>query len=169
MDKPAIGIDLLAPGVQRQREIWSILETDWTKRWHATATLYRQSQANWTHPCKQALQTLIQMTKESISKVTHMITGHNYLKYFQNVIEEIDDPTCRLCREDSESSIHILDKCPMLSHKRMKILGHYISLVDGEQKPQCLLALLRFFTMVLETINGTQINLTLLLHWPEAR
>ena len=41
----------------------------------------------------------------------------------QAVIGDTDNPECRLCLEDEESSFHVVAECPALAGKRREILG----------------------------------------------
>ena len=55
--------------------------------------------------------------------MVQMITGHNRLNRHQSLMEPGISPTCRLCREEDESSWHLIGECPMLRTKRWEYLG----------------------------------------------
>ena len=85
-----------------------------------------------------------------------LLSGHDPFNYHRHILGEVEDPECRLCLEDDESSLHLLDECPALGQRRFKVLG-YIQPRSG-QKTRCLPALTRFINIVWETVNGTQSN-----------
>ena len=146
-----------APLVQRRRNIRTAMEKEWTTRW-STGTGCRQSLANWPTPDHNLSKAWIKLTKQQISRNTQMLSGHNHFNYHMHILGEANDPICRLCTEDDESSIHLMDECPALAERRFEILG-YIQ-PRGGQKSRCLSALTRFINLAWETVNGTQINFT---------
>ena len=84
--------------------------------------------------CRQTKQWLPQLSRKTsfeilglrrrqISWVVQLITGHNFMKRHESLVNENDDNECRLCMEDEETSFHIMAECPALARVRMEILG----------------------------------------------
>ena len=52
-----------------------------------------------------------------------IITGHNFLKRHDSLVNKDDDNECRLCLEDTETSFHIVAECPALAEPRLRTFG----------------------------------------------
>ena len=52
-----------------------------------------------------------------------MISGHNRLNRHNSLIDPRVSPTCRLCKEEEETSWHLIGDCPMLLSKRWQIFN----------------------------------------------
>lgn len=66
---------------------------------------------------------LLKFSKKQIRIVTGLLTGHCHLNKHLHRIGIINDPICRLCREEEESSQHILCQCVRLMTLRHKHFG----------------------------------------------
>ena len=58
--------------------------------------------------------------------VVGLFTGHNHLNRHLELIGIKDDPICRWCLEDDETSSHILTECPALVHQRKAAFGSIV-------------------------------------------
>ena len=67
------------------------------------------------------------------------ITGHNNLAEHQARLDYEIDPQCRLCHENPENTIHLLENCPLTLDIRMNILQNQCILPDFTWDPQALL------------------------------
>ncbi|XP_036144334.1 uncharacterized protein LOC114255717 [Monomorium pharaonis] len=54
---------------------------------------------------------------------TQLLTGHGDLNYHLHKLGRSDTPSCRLCGEEEETSLHILGNCPALVGPRTRLLG----------------------------------------------
>ena len=62
------------------------------------------------------------MKRGNLGRLVQFLTGHNKLKRHTNIQNGIIDPeSCRLCKEDEESSYHVIAECPALQAYRGKI------------------------------------------------
>ncbi|XP_036138478.1 uncharacterized protein LOC118644325 [Monomorium pharaonis] len=52
-----------------------------------------------------------------------LLTGHGDLNYHLHKLGHSDTPSCRLCGEEEETSLHILGNCPALVGPRTRLLG----------------------------------------------
>ena len=56
-----------------------------------------------------------------------VITGHNDLNYHRHLRIPAQQPECRLCKEERETSFHLFAQCPRLLQSRALSTGaHYI-------------------------------------------
>ena len=74
--------------------------------------------------------------------MVQMITGHNRLNRHESLINPEVSPTCRLCKEEDETSWHIIGECPMLRFKRWQSMGEAFLENPPDWNPR---KLLRFF------------------------
>ena len=58
--------------------------------------------------------------------MVQLITGHNYMKRHEALVNRTEDSECRLCLEDDETSFHIIAECPALARQRLMSLGRII-------------------------------------------
>ena len=95
---------------------------DWCLRWYQLE-LARQTRIWFPSVNKRASKYLLTLPRKELGLMVQMITGHNRLNRHQSLMEPGISPTCRLCREEDESSWHLIGECPMLRTKRWEYLG----------------------------------------------
>ena len=71
---------------------------------------------------KQSYQ-LLGSSRTRLSWLVQLLTGHNFMKRHESLVNEDDDSQCRFCLEDDESTYHIMVECPALEQARSTILG----------------------------------------------
>ena len=120
------------------KRLWSIM-------WDMTNTC-RQSK-HWfpDGPRPKFAFEVLRLPRPICSQVIHFVTGHNFLRRHQAIIDATDlnrleqheglgedddfheamEPIaeCSLCGEDEESSYHIITACSRLMHIRMAVFG----------------------------------------------
>ena len=57
-------------------------------------------------------KTLMRTSRHQFGQIVQLVTGHNFLRYHQNLINNDINPLCRMCCEADETSYHIVCKCP---------------------------------------------------------
>ncbi len=55
--------------------------------------------------------------------MVQLITCHNFLQRHKVIVQEDDDPLCRSCGEDEETSHHVVAECPAFAAIRLGVLG----------------------------------------------
>ncbi|KAJ8939192.1 hypothetical protein NQ318_012428 [Aromia moschata] len=104
----------------------------WMTRWKN-----KEHQSYWNHipgqtnskwmvktPSKVLTDEILRWSRNQIRFVTGLITGHCHLrKYLHRMGIYLDEPICRLCNEEDETSRHIILECPALTHWRYGLLG----------------------------------------------
>ena len=87
---------------------------------------------------------LLRASRKKLSVLVQIITGHNFLKRHQALVDEDDDNECRLCLEDEETSFHILAECPALAAQRLNVFGTpFLKQTSLEWTPQEIASFLR--------------------------
>ena len=66
---------------------------------------------------------LLRLTRKQLSVMVQLITGHNFMKRHEALVNSNDDSECRLCLEDDETSIHVIAECPALAEARLRCFG----------------------------------------------
>lgn len=66
---------------------------------------------------------LLQSSRKKLSIMVQLITGHNFLKRHESLVNKDDSNECRLCLEDEETSFHIVAECPALAEPRLLTFG----------------------------------------------
>ena len=59
-----------------------------------------------------------------MSTAVQIITGHNFMKRHQSIVDaNPDDAECCLRMEDEESSLHVFAQCPAIAAQRQQVFG----------------------------------------------
>ena len=95
---------------------------DWCLRWYQLE-MARQTRIWFPTVNKRASRYLLKLPRKELGLMVQMITRHNRLNRHQSLMEPGISPTCRLCREEDETSWHLIGECPMLRWKRWEYLG----------------------------------------------
>ena len=74
-----------------------------------------------TQPDKGRGKKVASLSKSGLSKLIQLITGHNFLSYFQYQLDPHINPMCRMCGEENETFYHLISNCPALSNLRRDI------------------------------------------------
>ena len=98
------------------------IEAIWEERWRngkdARQTLIFFPTLNLSKSKK-----IRKMDRKDISNMVRAITGHDFRRRHQALMEGEGVSACRLCGEEEESSSHLVDGCPRLAGKRMEVFG----------------------------------------------
>lgn len=65
------------------------------------------------------------LNRKEAKVITGLLTGHGDLRYHRHKMGIVEDPKCRKCGEENETSAHILCRCPALVRERYQITGCY--------------------------------------------
>ncbi len=103
--------------------IKEIIKKGFIQKWNLKWSLLRECRQTkiWfpgISPSKSA--DILCCSRENLSWLVQLITGHNRMKRHESLIDTSLSPTCRKCQEDVESSLHVYAECPALAwHRRM--------------------------------------------------
>jgi len=68
---------------------------------------------------------LLSFNRTQIRVVTGLLTGHNTLRRHLHIMGLGNDPMCRKCGTEKETSVHILCECEALASLRHAYLGSF--------------------------------------------
>jgi len=105
------------------------------KRW-----IQRQHLALWPSPCGTQRQPqelisgpnlatgarLLSFNRTQSRAVIGLLTGHNTLKRHLHVMGLNNNPTCRKCNTEEDTSVHILWQCETLAPLMHRYLGSFL-------------------------------------------
>jgi hypothetical protein len=76
-------------------------------------------------PCKKRADDLLKLSRHQLKMVVAILTGHAAVRghlYIMGLFE--GDPTCRLCRKETETVQHIICCCKALAHQNYNVFGN---------------------------------------------
>lgn len=74
---------------------------------------------------------LLSLSRSDCRMVVGLMTGHNHMKKHMVRLGIENDPTCRYCLEEDETSPHVLGECLALARLRIRMFGaHHIRTED---------------------------------------
>ena len=105
----------------------------WNKRWTSHKEC-RQTKIWFPNPDQNKFKKLIKLNRETFSTMVRWVTGHNFLKRHNAIIEpEPHDPNCRYFGLEPETSSHLITQCEVLCHYRAEIFNtHFLSITNPE-------------------------------------
>jgi ribonuclease HI len=106
------------------------IRVSWTKRWQSQDK-YKMTKQFLTCPNQQAGKRACNLSKSSLSRLVQLITGHNFLSYFQFKLDPTINPLCRMCSEENETFYHLLIDCPTLVMLRREMFLDQPPITDG--------------------------------------
>jgi ribonuclease HI len=69
------------------------------------------------------IKDVLNLEKHNLRVLTGLLTGHCTLRYHMHKLGLNDQPTCRLCLEEDETSEHIMCHCEAITRLRLNFLG----------------------------------------------
>jgi hypothetical protein len=114
-------------GVSRQniRKMKRWMEKQHLALWHGPFCIQGQAQElisghNWATGAR-----LLSFNRTQSRVVMGLLTGNNTLRRHLYVMELSNNPTCRKCGTEEETSVHILCECEALASLRYTYLGSF--------------------------------------------
>ena len=84
------------------------------------------------------------LTRKQMRVSTHMLTGHNVLRYHLCNMKMEDSPLCEQCDDGvKEDAFHFLGRCPRFSNLRYSIF-RYQNLIEAQMKDLSVQKILTF-------------------------
>ena len=98
----------------------------WTSRWK-TEMPCRQTKLWCGGPRGHIIKRkdLLKLNRNNLGMMVQVITGHNSLQRHLGLCYSDEEPTCRQCCEEEETSWHLIAECPAWSRTRNDILGNF--------------------------------------------
>ncbi|KAJ8953870.1 hypothetical protein NQ317_007337 [Molorchus minor] len=106
-------------GVSAMKEL---LAKEFENSWRETPGM-RQAKIHVEEPSLELTKCLLGMNRRDIRTVTGLVTGYCHLSRHLQLIGIVEDPECRWCLEDEESSSHVLTECLAIAKVRERHFG----------------------------------------------
>ena len=115
-------------GVSRQNieeRIKRWLENQHLVWWHGPCSTKRQARELISGPDLATRAWLLSFNRTQSRVVIGLLTGHNTLRRHLYIMGLSNNPTCRKCGIEEETSVHILCECETLASLRYTHLGSF--------------------------------------------
>jgi hypothetical protein len=115
-------------GVSRQnirRNIKSWIEKQHLALWRGPCGTQRQARELISGPNLAIGAQLLSFNRTQSRAVIGLLTAHNTVRRHLHVMGLSNDPTCRNCGTEEETSVHILCECEALASLRHRFLGYF--------------------------------------------
>ena len=119
--------NLPASKAETDRQIKTIITEIWNEQWQKRRDC-RQTKIFFPKVDLKKSRQIISMSREHISRMMLSITGHDFRRKHEGLVNNMTDTQCRFCHEATESSSHIINECPRLSDKRFHYLDRPLGL-----------------------------------------
>jgi len=123
----------LSWGVSRQnirRKMKRWIENKHLALWRGPCSTQRQARELISGPDLATRARLLSFNRTQSRVVTGLLTGHNTLRRHLHIIGLCNDPMCRKCGTEEETSVHILCECEALASLRHAYLGSFLDPED---------------------------------------
>jgi hypothetical protein len=120
--------------------------------WRGPCRTQRQTRELISGPSLTTTARLLSFSRTQSRVVTGLLTGHNALRRHLYVMGLSNNPTCRKCGTEKETSVHILCECEALVSLRHAHLGSFF--VDPEGPSGTLVKEQSFFNLAID--HGAQ-------------
>ena len=116
------------PKAETNKMITAYVTKKWNEEW---ALEPKCRQTKFWFPARDAAKSkrLLQLGRPSYSAVVRWITGHSFHRRHSSICQEDDEyisPTCRLCKEEDETPIHLSTDCPAIAAARSEIFMEWL-------------------------------------------
>jgi len=115
-------------GVSRQnirRKMERCLDKQHLALWCGPCSIQRQARELISGPDLAIGSRLMSFNRTQTRVVIGLLTGHNTLRRHLHIMGLSNDPICRKCGTEEETSVHILHKCEALASLRHAYLGSF--------------------------------------------
>ena len=130
---------------------------EWCKQKHQKTWSQQTDcrQTKWTNPqvgewCKD----LMKLKTQDLRIGTQLLTGHANLQRHRYLMKLEESPTCPKCKENEETTIHLLTECPAFAKLRWEELGQHYPKKEEIQK----LKLSKLFKLARKIRRWKEIN-----------
>jgi hypothetical protein len=93
--------------------------------WRGPCSTQRQARELISSPDLAMGARLLSFNRTQTTVVISLLTGHNTLRRYLHIMGLCNDPMCRKCGTEEETSVHILCECEALASLRHAYLGSF--------------------------------------------
>ena len=113
------------PLATRKKAIKELFHQKWNEYWMARKDC-RQTKHWFPGLNKDNRTRVATVTRDIAGVLVQLITGHNYLKRHEAIVNGTDDNECERCGEgEEESSLHVIGECPAYGRIRRERFGSH--------------------------------------------
>jgi hypothetical protein len=107
------------------RKMKRVMEKQHLALWHGPCRTQRQARELISGPNLAAEARLLSFNRSQSRAVIGLLTEHNTLRRHLHVMGLRNNPTCRKCGTEEETSVHMLCECEALASLRRVYLGSF--------------------------------------------
>ena len=119
--EPYLGVS--RQNIRRKMKHW--MNNQHLALWRGPCSAQRQAQELISGPYLATGVQLLSLNRTQTRAVIGLLTGHNTLRRHLHVMGLSNNPTCRKCGTEEETSVHILCECEALASLRHTYLGSF--------------------------------------------
>jgi hypothetical protein len=119
--EPVLGVS--RQNIKRKMKRW--IENKHLALWRGPCSTQRQARESISGPDLAMVARLLSFNRTPNRVVTGLLTGHNTLRRHLHIMGICNDPMCRKCGTEEETSVHILCECEDLASLRHAYLGPF--------------------------------------------
>jgi len=121
VENPSTEIPLISNNIARNL-LRKRIEEYWNEGWINLPTC-RQTKHFFPEVNKSKALDYTKCRRAAFSAAVQLITGHNFLKRHESLVNEEGSNKCRNCEEEAETTYHVLSECPKHTYVRHIVLG----------------------------------------------
>jgi hypothetical protein len=119
--EPVLGVS--RQNIRRKMNRWIVNKH--LALWHGPCSTQGQARELISGPDLDTGARLLSFNRTQTRVVTGLLTGHNTLRRHLHIMGLSNDPMCRKCGTEEETSVHILCECEALASLRHAYLGSF--------------------------------------------
>jgi len=120
---PETFLEVSRQNIRKKMKRW--MERQHLALWRGPCDTQRQAQKLISGPNLATGARLLSFSRTQSRAVIGLLTGHNTLRRHLHVVGLNNNPICRNCGTEEETSVHILGECEALASLRHMYLGSF--------------------------------------------
>jgi hypothetical protein len=124
MPLPGAELALAIPKCSAREAVRTWTESQYHSAWR-DLPVYRHGRFFIGRTRKKRADDLLKLSRHRIKMVVAILTGHAAVRGYLYIMDLYEgDPTCRLCRKETETVQHIICCCEALAGQRYNVFGN---------------------------------------------
>jgi hypothetical protein len=120
---PELVLGVSRQNIRRKMKHW--IENKHLALWRGPCSTQRQARELISGPDRAMGAQLLSFNRTQTRVVMGLCTGHNTLRRHLHIMGLCNDPMCRKCGTEEETTVHILCECEALASLRHAYLGSF--------------------------------------------
>ena len=114
-------VELPPPKSTAMVKISNAMYKKWNQRWKSNPADFKATKIFFPELNRKRADALMKLDRYTLSNMIQIISGHNWLKYFEWKLDPKKDATCRFCQWEDETAWHLVGMCPVFWRARLDI------------------------------------------------